>query len=141
MTTAIHNLITIRAVSTQIQSFCNNTGVGILVSLTTSINTGLQKKYQNLSTNQKISVHTRPSSKYNISKAVMIAPLVSSKLETNIRCNWDNRPSFSANSRNIEPISCQHTFESVKIGGEIDKRFSQMFWNIDNKLYVTKQCC
>ena len=40
MATAIHILLTIRAVCKQLHSCCNNTGFGILVSLTTSIDSG-----------------------------------------------------------------------------------------------------
>ena len=43
MATAIFNLIAIRRVWKQLQSFSNNTGVGILVSFTTSNDNELQK--------------------------------------------------------------------------------------------------
>ena len=43
MATAILDWIAIRAVCKQIHNFCNNTGVGILVSLTTRIDSGLHK--------------------------------------------------------------------------------------------------
>ena len=38
-----HNLIAIRAVCNQLQNFCNNTGVAILVALTMSIDSRLHK--------------------------------------------------------------------------------------------------
>ena len=40
---AIHNLITTRAACKKLHSFYNSTGVGILVSLTTNIDSGLKK--------------------------------------------------------------------------------------------------
>ena len=43
MVTAIHNLIAIRAVCKQTNSFCNGTGIRTLVFLTTSFDSGMQK--------------------------------------------------------------------------------------------------
>ena len=131
METAILHLIGTRAVCKQLHSLCNNTRVGILVSLTTSIDNGLPNLVNHLtgvySTVRWNFVHTSPSSKWKSSKGWRIVPLPLSKLLINIGCSWVSNSSVLVYSFFIGPISCLQTFVFLKIGRKVAIFFLRSF--------------
>ena len=119
--TAIRYLKAMRSVCQELQSFCNNTGIRILVYYTRSIDSWLHKVLEKFDTSvfseAIIFVNTSPSSNYKGGKGVMIVPLNSSTLEINICRGWDHNPFFSAYSCIIGPISRLQPFAILINGG------------------------
>ena len=122
MALPIHVLITKRVVGKQLYSFCNNTKVRIVISLTTSFDNKLHKNFESFRRDVLIeAIYFRAyGSQFQVknSKGVRIVLLVSSKLEIIIRRCWDNNTFFSVYSCHNGPISCLSTSLLLKKGGK-----------------------
>ena len=140
MATDLYFLVAIQAVYKQLHSFCNNSGFGILVSLTTSFVNRLHKVVQFFHRsvfNETMIFWANVSQLQKILVRGIGATMFGSKTEVNNRHFSDNNPYFSADSCTTGSISCLLTFVFLDFG---EKFFFQVFWNFNVKLYVSKQC-
>ena len=135
-TAAIHNFITIRALGKQLQSFCNNTGVWILASLTTSIDSRSHKvkTFHRSVLNEAIKFCAYESQlQVQKSNGVLIVTLVSSKIEF-VAVGSITLPSHHTPASMVQYLVYKRLY-FWKLAGNLQK-----FWHFDITLYVTKQC-